>query len=291
MNVSEKTAEQIATASKQNAASYLANIPPEIDPARRLLEKYSGIAPEDVDAHIYEIVRHLIHLYIKEQLLMQLVEQRDKAWAIFPYGCVGSFGFLNLEPTLQDPLFQTVAERLKAPGSTETFLDVGCCLGHVVRQLISDGVSSERLYGTDLQPQFLDLGYELFRDQHRITSKATFVAGDMVQEDDARLEELTGKIDIIYASAFFHLFEREDQIKAAKRMVRFLRPDNPRAMIFGRNEGPKIVGWEKYVLDIESWRRMWNEVGDLTGTRWRTEMDVQSTDQWNKVRFGVYRVA
>jgi hypothetical protein len=60
MNVSKKTAEQIATAAKTNAASYLTKIPPEINPARRLLEQYSGIAPEDVDAHIYEIVRHLL---------------------------------------------------------------------------------------------------------------------------------------------------------------------------------------------------------------------------------------
>lgn len=50
--------EQIATAAKKNAAAYLTKIPPEIDPARRLLEEYSGIAPEDVDAHIHAIVRH-----------------------------------------------------------------------------------------------------------------------------------------------------------------------------------------------------------------------------------------
>jgi ubiquinone/menaquinone biosynthesis C-methylase UbiE len=193
-------------------------------------------------------------------------------------------------PTIQDPLFQIVTARLTAPGSTETFLDVGCCLGHVVRQLIAEGVSSERLYGTDLQPRFLDLGYELFRDRNRSKNRATFVAGDMLLENDARLEELTGKVDIIYASAFFHLFEREAQIKTAKRMVRFLRPENQKAMIFGRNEGPKIVGWEKYVLDAESWRRMWGEVGEATGTCWRTEMDVESTEQWIKVRFGVYRV-
>ena len=193
-------------------------------------------------------------------------------------------------PTVQDPLFQTVTARLKVTGSTETFLDVGCCLGHVIRQLIAEGVSSERLYGTDLQPRFLDLGYELFDDRDRIKSKATFVAGDMLQENDARLEELTGRVDIIYSAAFFHLFEREAQIRAAKRMVRFLRPKNPKAMIFGRNGGPKITGWEKYVLDTESWRRIWDEVGETTGTCWRTEIDVENGDKSIEVRFVVYRV-
>ena len=56
----EKTPEQIATAAKTNAGSYLAKIPPELNPARRLLEQYSGISPQDVDAHIYEIVRTLL---------------------------------------------------------------------------------------------------------------------------------------------------------------------------------------------------------------------------------------
>ena len=46
-----------AAAAKANAAIYLPTIPAEIlEPARRLLEQYSGIAPDDVEAHIYAIV-------------------------------------------------------------------------------------------------------------------------------------------------------------------------------------------------------------------------------------------
>jgi hypothetical protein len=65
MNDSHKTAEQIATAAKQNAASYLTEIPPEIEPGRRLLGQYSSIAPQDVDAHIFEIVSRLPHSVYK----------------------------------------------------------------------------------------------------------------------------------------------------------------------------------------------------------------------------------
>ncbi|KAK3315548.1 S-adenosyl-L-methionine-dependent methyltransferase, partial [Apodospora peruviana] len=270
MTITNGTTTAAEQAAKQNAHSFLTEIPPEIEPGRRLLEKYSGFAPEDVDAHILNI--------------------RDKAWAVFPYGCIGSFAFLNLTPTIQedDARYQTVAARLKAPGSTETFLDVGCCLGSLVRQLISDGVCrSDRLYGTDLQQRFLDLGYELFRDNDA-SNKATFVAGDMLDENDERLDVLTGKIDIIHAAAFFHLFEREGQVKAARRMVRFLRPGNPNAMIFGQDGGPKVEGWEKYVLDAESWRSMWEEAGGATGMSFRTETDVSSSDDWIRVQFAVY---
>lgn len=49
--------EKIAALAKKNEIWYLAKIPTEIDPARHLLEKYSGVAPEVIDAHIYQIVR------------------------------------------------------------------------------------------------------------------------------------------------------------------------------------------------------------------------------------------
>lgn len=54
--------EEIAAAARQNAALYLIETPPEADAARRLLEQYSGIAPEDVDAYIRYIVSHLLCL-------------------------------------------------------------------------------------------------------------------------------------------------------------------------------------------------------------------------------------
>ncbi|KAK8025266.1 hypothetical protein PG990_003089 [Apiospora arundinis] len=247
--------------------------PPEIAPTLRILEEYSGVAPEEIPGLISKI--------------------QGKAFAIFPYGCIKSFGFLNLTPTLEDPRYQTVLKRLRVPGSTETFLEAGCCLGTVARHLASQGVPDDRLYGTDLHAGYLDLGYELFGDRAR--SRATYVAGDMLVDGstsvDTRLDDaLKGKIDIIYASNFFHLFEREGQLRAARRMAGFLRPESPGVLIFGQNQGPKIEGWEKYVLDPGSWTVLWDEVGQTSGTKWRTEMEVNSTDEWNIVRFGVYRV-
>ncbi|KAK8086014.1 hypothetical protein PG994_000988 [Apiospora phragmitis] len=228
----------------QDVRSRAAEFPPEIEPALRLLQQYSGIGLEDAPEFISKI--------------------QAKASAISPYGCFKSLLFLNLTPTLEDPRYQATVERLRAPGSTETFLDVGCGLGSVVRLLANQGVPGARLYGTDLHAGFLDLGFELFGDRERDRggrgSRATYVAGDMLDANDARLDlVLRGKIDVIYASAFFHLFEREDQLRAAKRMIGFLWADNPRAMIFGQNQGPKIEGWEKYVLDPGRWAGLWKK--------------------------------
>ncbi|KAK0729457.1 hypothetical protein B0H67DRAFT_185 [Lasiosphaeris hirsuta] len=75
-------------------------------------------------------------------------------------------------------------------------------------------------------------------------------------------------------------------------MAKFLRPGNPDAIIFGQNEGPKIVGWEKYVLDAEGWHSLWDDVGEVTGTGWRTEMETtENSDEWILAGSGVYRVA
>jgi len=53
-----KTREEIAAAAKANAAVFLPAVPPEIlKPARRILEGYSGVALEEVEAHILAIVR------------------------------------------------------------------------------------------------------------------------------------------------------------------------------------------------------------------------------------------
>ncbi|KAK5656035.1 hypothetical protein OQA88_5174 [Cercophora sp. LCS_1] len=255
MTTSVKSSEEIEAASKANASSF-GGIPPNIGPARRILE-HNGIAAED----------------------------REKAWSIFPYGCIGSFSFLDMTSVLEDPAFKIVTTRLTKPGSTETFLDVGCCLGTVIRHLAVEGVSAERLYGTDLQPGFLELGYELFGDRD---TKATFVAGNMLSDDNS-LDVLTGKMDIIYAASFIHLFERDDQLKAARKMISFLRPDNPKALIFGTNGGFKDEDWQKYVLDADAWQSLWDELGTMTGTRWKTGMDWEETETTVRARFLVHR--
>ncbi|KAK3323182.1 S-adenosyl-L-methionine-dependent methyltransferase [Cercophora scortea] len=269
MSIPDAPPDQIQTPSlpPYSILSPLTETSPELAPARRLLEEYSSIAPEDVDAHMQAI--------------------RTEAHRISHYGAYNSLSFLNLSPALHDPRFQTIAALLRS-NSSSTFLDVGCGLGLILRQLTFSGIHSSRLYGTDLNADLLDLGFDLFRD--RDTSHTTFIAGDMLDDSDTPLNEtLNGKMDYIYASAFFHLFEREGQVNAAKRMVGFLK-EGGAGVIFGVNGGPKIEGWERYVLDEEQWREAWDEVGNATGTRWRTEMEVESGEDWIWVRFGVYRV-
>jgi len=116
------------------------------------------------------------------------------------------------------PYYPTILERLKT--GEQNFLDLGCCFGQELRKLVADGAPPENLYGADLNPEFFDLGYKLFRDKDTLTSK--FIAADIF-DPGSELHELDGKIDILYAGSFLHLFSYEGQINACKAIVKLLR--------------------------------------------------------------------
>jgi len=146
--------------------------------------------------------------------------------------------------------------------------------------LAADGVDHAQLYSTDLDPDFIELGFELFGDRDRFPPGA-FVAADMLAPDDAGAATLHGKVTLVHASNFFHLFSREQQVQAAVRITRFLKPGTTDAVIFGGQLGSLEPGGMKsaqsgntlYGHDPQSLQTLWDEVGELTGTRWRVEAE------------------
>ncbi|KAI0396542.1 hypothetical protein F5Y17DRAFT_89068 [Xylariaceae sp. FL0594] len=260
------------TVATLSGGRYADVLPVDVEPIRALLTGYSGIPAEDVDQHVYQM--------------------RDRLWDIYPYSCVGRFRFASLE-FASDGYYQAALSRLLQAGTDPDdqtrFLDVGCCVGQVLRKLAFDGVDSSRLYGTDVEPRFLDLGYDLFRDRDKF--RGTFVIGDFLRpltredgedETPGLLDQLVGKMTFIHANSFFHLFTWDDQVRAATRMVRLLDPKSPDVMVFGRHVGtlmPRPRGNGKagsdtvYLHNEETWQALWNEVGQLTDTRWKVAME------------------
>ncbi|KAK3068548.1 hypothetical protein LTR53_013791 [Teratosphaeriaceae sp. CCFEE 6253] len=248
------TAEAIATRSR-NVDWYYKDLPDVYPAARELLEQYSGIPPADVKEHIIGI--------------------REKAWDIFPYPCVGGFRFLD--STLSTlPQYPEVLSRVK---SGSKLLDLGCFFGQELRKLIYDGAPSEALYGTDLRPEFFELGYKLFRDRGR--NQATFFAADIFAPSP-QLDALRGTLDVIYAGAFFHLFDRPQQLQIAHRVVGLLAP-RPGSLMLGRQVRQLEPGSYEHLTDSggwvyrhneQSWRELWEEVGRETGSTWEVSVDL-----------------
>ncbi|KAL6241301.1 hypothetical protein RBB50_011774 [Rhinocladiella similis] len=268
---------------------YSIHLPERFDAAKQVLEQYSGIPTDEVNEHVLRI--------------------RDQGWAILPFPCIGQFRFLELERTLTDPRYEVALTRLRHGGSTEALLDVGCFVGQIVRALAFNGADPAKLYGTDLEQAYLDLGFDLFRDSGKM-DRSHFIAGDMLLEPrDPRLDAFVGKFTLIHTSSFFHLFDWSLQIKAAKRCVEFMNPKMPNVMVFGgmigREEPGDIHGpgqSKLFMHNAESWARLWGEVGEATGTQWQTEFEFVDDEAFRKdnpqyatagikrVRFGTYRV-
>ena len=177
----------------------------------------------------------------------------------------------------------------------EVFLDVGACFGQVssqapflstssvwfrsltspqdLRKLVADGVPSENTVGLDIDGALMDLGYDLFKDKHKL--ETTFLTHN-VFDPSVDWDWLSGKVDIIHASAFFHLFTYDKHVEIAKLFVKLLHP-RAGSMVIGRHFGslkpgvyPSVqVGSQAYRHDIGSFQELWTSVGEMTGTEWK----------------------
>ncbi|KAI9701456.1 MAG: hypothetical protein M1836_001511 [Candelina mexicana] len=268
----------------KDVAWYFKNINNIPGPMQELLEKWSGLAPNDVRAHIHRV--------------------RDQAWDVWPYPCIGMFFFLDLGLSLLPPYAQ-VLNRLRT--NNEKLLDLGCCFGQDVRKLVFDGAPAENVYGTELLGGYIDEGYALFCDKDKLKSK--FIVADIFDAKNDELNALNGKMDILYAGSFFHLWNWEDQVKVACRLVE-LMPARPGSLVLGRQAGSLKPGEIPHRInktgtmfqhDPQTFAKMWKEVGEKTGSEWNvvTQFEVRDASAQGKgfnspdtriLTFAVYRL-
>ncbi|GIZ40101.1 hypothetical protein CKM354_000345400 [Cercospora kikuchii] len=236
--------------------------PQTIGPAREVLVKYSGVPEDEVVSHVRKV--------------------RDEAWKVFKYPCVGNYYFLEFSVSKSENYSQ-VLERVRGG---ETLLDLACCFGHNIRKLIHDGAPATSVFGSELEPEFIDLGFQLFKDRDNLATN--FVSGDFFGED---VGGLAGRqFDIIHAASFFHLFSWDDQVEAVSRSVRLLKP-KAGSMLFGRQTAVKkakevqhpanIRSGNMFRHDVASFKEMVRKVGEKTGTH--LEASVEQQEGWEEL--------
>lgn len=228
-------------------------------PMAELLETYSSIPKEEQKAHIVDV--------------------RDRAFANHPYPCLGRWRFLELDlsthPLYQEEILGKLKKKTDNEGPEEEwiFLDLGTCLGQDVRKLIFDGADPSRIMGADLRPEFIDVGYALFRDEQTFPRAEHFVAPADVFDFSSSSElskRCDGRVGILHACAIFHLFSLEQQRVVAKRCLQLLDPRGRggRVLICGAQVGNVNAGeyptrrrdGSRFRHNGDSWRKMWEEV-------------------------------
>ena len=161
--------------------------------------------------------------------------------------------------------------------SGQSLLDAGCCFGQDIRKFVFDGApTSSALHGVDIEPAFFDLGYQLFRDRHKMHAK--FIGADLTNPSIPDIEPFVSSIDIICVNSLFHLFDLATQKTVAQHLVRLTKP-KAGSMIFGfqlgtPNPGEQHATYTNNVVfhhNPESFNTFWQEVGTATGSRWRVD--------------------
>jgi hypothetical protein len=121
-----------------------------------------------------------------------------------------------------------------------------------------------------------------------------FLPADIFNTESV-LEQLHGKIDIVWAGSFLHLFNWEGQIEALKNILKFLKP-SPDGLVVGRLMGNETAGEfahpsapqkTMYIHHEQSFKRMFHTAADALGEKWETDVTVSPfEEQLNVTKLG-----
>ena len=219
-----------------------------------LLAAYSSIEVESQKAHITRF--------------------RNEAYEKYPYPCLGRWRFLDLDLSIH-PLYQSeilpplTSKGVETDAADWVFLDLGCCLGQDIRKLIFDGADSSRVYGADLRPEFIEVGYSFFGDTEKFPPSHFVAPADVFDfSPSSALSRLDGKVGILHTCAVFHLFDLDEQKKMAQRVLKLLNPARKRVLVVGGQVGSIHPGevarrrgsGTRYRHDADTWRKFWEDV-------------------------------
>lgn len=167
-------------------------------------------------------------------------------------------------------------------------LDLGCCFGQDLRKLVFDGVPSTQLYGTDISPDVIELGYELFCDRNSF--RGTMIAADIFDEHSRLFEVCKGRMDIINACMIIHLFSWDVQLRLCKNIYSLLKK-RPGSAVIGYNVASITPGEFEIQHREQDDATMYVHSPDTFHKLWKTvdpSLEVNATIRlWDSVSTGI----
>jgi len=267
----------------------------DVPPPRTIPVTSTGLPILPLDAEFYSTLGEEELSFFKAQtgitddaeLKEHIVKVQTEAYAVYPYPCIRRFAFARLKISRFPAYKELLRLGKERPGAL--FLDIGCCFGNDIRKAVADGYPVDQVIGSDLRPEYWELGHKLFRTTPE-TFPAAFVPGDALSDEFLRWEPLldtppttptpdlnslktltplSGRISAIHASSFFHLFGESTQFRLAHLLSSLLSPE-PGSIIFGTHLGAKVKGMnirehpgipetrrERFAHSPESWKELW----------------------------------
>ena len=254
--------QQQVDAPNNSAPWYIPSMGPRLkSDTRAFYAAYVGIQGAELEQHLLKIVSYNI-LVTRHDTNSS---QRDQAWPLSRYPCVGNWGFLYC-PLIASPGYEGALSRARKGGIV---LDFGCGFGQDLRRMALDGVSTEGMWATDLNGKLWELGFELFRDRERM--RAHFVEGDVFAPETGLVETLKGKVDVVLAYQFIHLFSWDNQVKLCEMITEMSKPGS---IVLGSQMGSrefrqqKTPWGEMCLQNSQSWKELWKVVAEKTGVPW-----------------------
>ncbi|THH08175.1 hypothetical protein EW145_g2886 [Phellinidium pouzarii] len=220
-----------------------------------------------------------------EELKQHVLAVQKEAWDVVNYRCIQAFGFMTLKISHLSAYRDLLALGKERSGAI--FIDFACCFGNDARKAIADGYPMENVIASDIEKPFWELGHRLFKSTPE-TFPVPFVQGNVFDPKHiapaaphysppttprptlsvlTSLTPLQGHVSVIHTSAFFHLFDKDGQIAAARALASLLSP-LPGSMIFGthsstRVSGNKVLTVRKsqiYCFSPADWCALWDGV-------------------------------
>jgi len=250
---------------------------------------YLQLANAPLDPNVYALKDDEISFFqdqtgIKEpeELKKHILSIQADAYKVHPYPCIRRLAFTTLKIS-RYAVYEHVLE-LGKERPNAILLDLGCCFGNDARKAVADGFPASQVLASDLRPEYWELGHKLFRSSPE-NFPIHFIPGDVFDDNflspatspsqdrpatTVDLTKLTSlnplhhRIAAIHTSAFFHLFDEEEQKSLALRLGALLSHE-PGSIIFGSHGGAKEPGVrpggrKSFAHSPESWQELWDGV-------------------------------
>jgi len=155
-------------------------------------------------------------------------------------------------------------------------------VGTDIRQFLLDGGhadGSNKIIAVDLRQDFIDLGQNLFKEP---TPGIDFRTTDVLDSADTSLDDVKGKVTLLYTGAVFHLFQ-EDQQRAFAENIKTLLATEGEVAVFGWHRGVKEKGVRvsrsgrpRFAHDPQSWKAQWTEVLGADAKNWNIRAELRN---------------